>query len=79
MAGTAIGDFETLDSSVASGLMNMLNGDFRKRLFNEEEKTQQQPWTGGVAKAKTLQPQIVFVKLDHRGSNGRLRGVGLEK
>ena len=60
--------------------MNMLNEDFRKRLFNEEEKTQQQPWTGEVEKAKTLlQPQIVFVKLDHRGSNGRLRGVGLEK
>ena len=79
MAGTAIGDFETLASSVASGLMNKLNGDFRKRLFNEEEKTQQQPWTGEVEKAKTLQPLIVFVKLDYRGSNGRHRDVGLEK
>ena len=38
LLGIASGDFETLDSKIVSGLMNILHGDFRKRVFNEEEK-----------------------------------------
>ena len=37
--GPTLGDFETLDANVASGLMNILHGDFCKRVFAGEEET----------------------------------------
>ena len=36
------GDFETVDSKIARGLMNILHGDFHKRVFIEEDRAHQQ-------------------------------------
>ena len=44
--GIAVGDFETLDSKIASGFIKILHGDIRTRVFNEEEEKQSRLLTG---------------------------------
>ena len=39
ISGATHGDFKTLDSKTISGLTNILHGDFRKRLIEEEKSS----------------------------------------
>ena len=41
ITGATHGDFETLDFQIASGVMKILHWDFRRRIFIEEERAQQ--------------------------------------
>ena len=40
IAGHSSRDFEYLDAKVASGLKNIINGDFKRRVFTEEDMAQ---------------------------------------
>ena len=42
IAGHRSRDFECLDAKVAGGLKKIINGDFKRRIFTEEDMAQKQ-------------------------------------